>query len=116
MKVIRFNDAETYEPQKDWKRVNLCGEKDISIEHFVKPPYHSSPLHDHQNAQVLVTLKGRLSIVTDNDGEQCVEEGDAAYIPANESHIVKNLLDEPSVGLDIFVPGRDFGFWKKFDK
>ena len=116
MKVIHFKEAESYEPEKDWKRVSLCAEQDISIEHFVKPPNHSSPLHDHPNDQVLVVLKGKLGIVTDNGGEQSVGEGDAVYIPGNEPHIVKNLLDEPSVGLDIFVPGRSFDFWKKFKK
>lgn len=116
MKVIHFNDAETYEPEKNWKRVSLCGENEISIEHFVKPPNHSSPLHEHPNVQVLVVLKGKLGVVTDNDGEQGVGEGDVVFIPGNEPHIVKNLLDEPSIGLDIFVPGRSFDFWQKFQK
>ncbi len=113
MKIIHFTEAERYEPEKDWKRVNLCNEKDISLEHFVKPPNHKSPLHDHPNAQVLVVLKGKLAIITDADGEQEVGEGDAVYIPGNEPHIVKNVLNEPSVGLDIFVPGRSFDFWLK---
>jgi quercetin dioxygenase-like cupin family protein len=113
MKVIRFRGAESYEPEKDWKRLSLCSEKDISIEHFVKPPYHSSPRHDHPSAQVLVVLKGKIAIVTDKDGEQVLEEGDTAYIPGNEPHVVKNVLNEPSIGLDIFVPGRSFDFWLK---
>ena len=50
MKVIRFATGETYEPEKDWKRVSLCSQKDISIEHFVKPPGHASPKHEHPNA------------------------------------------------------------------
>lgn len=54
MKVIRFNEAESYEPEKEWKRLSLCNEEDISIEHFVKQPLHASPLHDHPNAQILV--------------------------------------------------------------
>jgi len=113
MKVIRFESAERYEPERDWKRVSLCGEEDISIEHFVKPPHHASPLHEHPNTQVLVVLKGRIAVVTDADGEQVVEEGDAVYIPGGEPHVVKNLLAGPSVGLDIFVPGRSFDFWLK---
>lgn len=113
MKVIRFMDAERYEPQKNWKRVSLCNETDISVEHFVKPPHHASPRHDHPNAQVLFVVKGTITITTDADGEQTVEEGDAAYIPANEPHIVKNPLADPAVGLDIFVPGRPFDFWLK---
>ena len=113
MKIIRFNTADNYEPEEHWKRVSLCNEKDISVEHFIKPPHHSSPLHEHPNAQVLVVLKGKLSIMTDIDGEQVLEEGDAAYIPGDEAHIVKNVLDQPSVGIDIFVPGRSFDFWLK---
>lgn len=113
MKVIRFNRAETYEPEKNWKRTSLCNQKDISIEHFVKPPKHASPKHEHPNAQVLVVLEGELSIITDDDGEQVLAKGDAAYIPGGQSHIVTNPLDEPSVGLDIFVPGRSFDFWLK---
>ncbi len=113
MKVFRFNQAETYEPEEDWKRASLCNQEDISIEHFVKPSKHASPRHDHPNTQVLVVLKGKLSIITDGYGEQVLSEGNAAYIPGGESHIVTNVLDEPSVGLDIFVPGRSFDFWLK---
>lgn len=113
MKVIRFNEAENYEPEKDWKRVSLCSEKEISIEHFVKPAKHASPRHDHPNVQVLVVLKGRLSIHTDNDGDLELGEGDAVYIPGDESHIVTNPLETPASGLDIFVPGRSFDFWLK---
>ena len=116
MKIMRFNEADTYEPEKDWKRLSLCSEQDISIEHFVKPPHHSSPKHEHPNAQVLVVLKGKLAIITENEGEQYLNEGDACYIPGNETHIVKNILDIPSIGLDIFVPGRSFDFWLKRKK
>jgi quercetin dioxygenase-like cupin family protein len=116
MKVVRFNSAQSYEPEKEWKRLSLCNEADISIEHFIKPPHHASPLHEHANAQVLVVLKGKLAILTEESGEQVLEEGDTAYIPADEPHVVKNLLDTPSIGLDIFVPGRSFDFWLKRKK
>ncbi len=113
MKIIYFNSAESYEPEKDWKRVSLCNEDDVSIEHFVKPPHHSSPMHEHPNSQVLVVLKGKLAIITDENGEQVIDEGDAVYIPGNQPHLVKNMLDKTSIGLDIFVPGRSFDFWLK---
>jgi quercetin dioxygenase-like cupin family protein len=113
MKVVRFSSAENYEPEKDWKRVSLCNERDISIEHFIKPPHHASPRHDHPSAQVLVVLKGKLVIITDEGAEQVLAEGDAVYIPGNEPHMVENPLEEPSIGLDIFVPGRSFDFWLK---
>jgi quercetin dioxygenase-like cupin family protein len=116
VKIVRFDEAERYEPEKDWKRVSLCGECDISVEHFVKPPGHSSPDHSHPNSQVLVVLEGKLVIVTANGGEQELSTGDAAYIPGDEMHIVKNPLDVPSKGIDIFVPGRDFDFWLKRGK
>jgi len=113
--VIRSDQAENYEPEKDWKRTSLCNQTDISIEHFVKPPNHSSPKHEHPNAQVLVVLKGRLAIITEDD-EEVINEGDCVYISGNETHVVKNMLDTTSVGLDIFVPGRSFDFWLKRKK
>ncbi len=112
MKVIHFDRAESYEPEKDWKRVSLCNQEAISIEHFVKPPGHASPKHQHPNAQVLIVLKGKLVITTD-DGEQALSENDAVFIPGDEPHIVTNPLAETSVGIDIFVPGRSFDFWLK---
>lgn len=113
MNIVRFREAETYEPEKDWRRVSLCSEENISVEHFFKSPGHTSPLHDHPNAQVLIVLKGKLTIFTDNDGVKELAEGDAAYIPGGEPHVVSNPLDRPSSGLDIFVPGRSFDFWLK---
>jgi len=115
MKVIQFDSAENYEPEKDWKRVSLCSQDEISIEHFVKPPGHASSRHDHPNAQVLIVLKGKLVITTDDD-EQELAENDAVFIPGNETHIVSNPLAEPSIGIDIFVPGRSFDFWLKRKK
>ena len=115
MEVIHFNNAEDYEPEKDWKRVSLCAQEDISVEHFVKPAGHASPDHGHPNAQVLIVLKGKLSVKTADD-EQELDEGDAVYIPGDEMHIVTNPLDQPSMGIDIFVPGRSFDFWLKRKK
>lgn len=112
MEVIHFKTAESYEPEKDWKRVSLCKQEGISIEHFVKPPGHASPRYEHSNAQVLIVLKGKLTITTDDD-EQELSENDAVFIPGNESHVVTNPLDQTSVGIDIFIPGRSFDFWLK---
>ena len=112
MKVIHFGEAETYEPEKDWKRASLCSQKDISIEHFVKPAGHSSPRHEHPSAQVLVVLTGRI-VVEAGGRREVVDEGDAVYFPGGEPHVVTNPLEVPSAGLDIFVPGRSFDFWLK---
>ncbi len=113
MKIVHKEKARSYEPEPDWRRLSLCSENDVSVEHFVKPAGHASPLHDHPNAQVLVVLQGKLSIFTERDGEQELGEGDAAYIPGGEPHVVTNPLDRPSAGIDIFVPGRSFDFWLK---
>jgi len=113
MKIVRFSEAERYEPEKNWQRSSLCSENDVSIEHFVKPPGHTSPNHAHPNAQVLVVLDGKLTVSVGDEEEQELSAGDAAYIPGDETHVVRNPLDEPSSGLDIFVPGRSFDFWLK---
>ena len=113
MKIVRFDDAERYEPEPDWSRSSLCCEGDISVEHFIKPPHHSSPRHDHPSAQVLVVLEGRLTVIDGDGAEYGLGEGDAIYIPGGETHVVMNPLDRPSKGIDIFVPGRSFDFWAK---
>ena len=115
MEVIHFQDAEKYEPQENWVRANLCNKSDISIEHFVKPPKHSSPTHSHPNSQVLYVLQGEIIIKTDGD-EQKLKKGDTVYIPGGEIHAVINPLNEISIGLDIFIPGRSFDFWLNRDK
>lgn len=111
MNVIHFSNAESYEPEKNWKRTSICNEEDISIEHFIKPPKHESPSHKHPSAQILMVLKGKLSIIDEKNKEEILNEGDTVYIPKNEVHIVRNILDVPSIGIDIFIPGRDFNFW-----
>ena len=110
--VHNLGAGQTYEPEKDWKRVSLCNEADISVEHFVKPPGHASPRHQHPSVQVLIVLKGKMVITTD-EAEEELNEGDAVYMPGNEPHVLTNPLAEPSIGVDIFVPGRSFDFWLK---
>jgi len=113
MKIIRFKEAQSCEPEKDWKRLSLCDEKDISVEHFVKPPHHTSPFHRHPETQVLMVLKGKLTIINDRNKPFDLDECDSVSIAGNEPHRVVNPLDTPSTGLDIFVPGRSFDYWLK---
>ena len=111
MKVIRFNEAQRYEPQPGWARISLCDQAEISIEQFTKPANHVSPRHVHPYVQVIALLAGKLIVHSDHFEDQVVEKGDVIYIPGDEPHWVANPLDEVAVGLDIFVPGRPFDFW-----
>lgn len=111
MKITHVDDAERYEPEPNWIRLSMCSEPAISIERFTKPAGHASPNHSHPNAQVLIVVEGTLSITTEADGTQVLDVGDTAFIPAGEDHVVTNPLGTPSVGIDIFVPGRSFDFW-----
>ncbi len=52
-------------------------------------------------------------VITTDDEEYDLNEGDAVCISGNEPHALKNALREPSICVDIFVPGRSFGFWLK---
>ncbi len=64
-------------------------------------------------APVAIVMLQAADIVTDADGEQDLTEGDVAYIPGGEPHVVTNPSSQTSTGLDIFVPGRSFDFWLK---
>lgn len=111
MKVIHVKDAEKYEPEKGWLRASTCQEKNISVEYFVKPPKHSSPLHWHAQEQVCVVIKGKMKVLNAEGEEAILEPGDAAFFASNEPHSIENALSEESIGVDIFVPGRSFDFW-----
>jgi quercetin dioxygenase-like cupin family protein len=113
MKVVHLEEAESYEPQPDWKRASLCDEPSVSIEHFVKPPGHASPLHEHPQEQVTLVLAGQMRVVSERDGEAILGPGDTAHFTGGELHQIVNDLGEPSVGVDIFCPRRSFDFWRK---
>lgn len=113
MQVVRFESAESYEPEQDWRRRSLCSSPEISIEHFVKPPRHASPRHAHPSAQVLIVLEGQLAVTDGRGRREVLGPGDTVHIPGDEEHVVENTLDRPSVGVDIFVPGRSFDFWTR---
>lgn len=110
MEPIRFDAAETYEPDPDWERRALAGGEDVSLEWFSKPPGHASPMHDHENGQVCLVLAGELTVHTEDDAVT-MERYDSVWLDPWEPHAVENTGDELAVGLDIFVPGRSFDFW-----
>ncbi|OGF67539.1 MAG: cupin [Candidatus Fischerbacteria bacterium RBG_13_37_8] len=113
MKVIVLKNAEKYEPEKNWLRASTCNETNVSLEYFVKPGRHASPMHHHPEEQVCVVIHGKMKVINAEGVEAILEPGDAAYFASNEPHLVENMLDEPSTGIDIFVPGRSFDFWLK---
>lgn len=113
MKVIHLIEAEKYEPEKGWMRAGTCSERSVSVEYFIKPSRHSSPLHQHPQEQVCVVLKGKMRVTGAGGQESLLGPGDAAYFESDEPHSIENALDEESVGVDIFVPGRSFDFWLK---
>jgi quercetin dioxygenase-like cupin family protein len=113
VKVINLGNAEKYEPEKGWLRASICREKNISLEYFVKPPKHSSPLHNHPEEQVCVVIKGEMKVRNGDGEEALLGPGDTAYFASYELHTIENSMNEQSIGIDIFIPGRTFDFWLK---
>lgn len=110
MKRLKFDNAETYEPDQGWRRVSLAGSDQFSFEWFEKPPGHSSPMHSHENEQVCLVLDGEMSIYTEED-EVTLGKYDSVWFKSEEPHRVENTGDRIAVGLDVFAPGRSFDFW-----
>jgi len=110
MKPVKFDEAETYEPEDGWRRVSMAGSDQFSFEWFEKPPGHSSPMHDHENEQVCLCLEGELAVTTE-ENEVTLGPNDSVLLESNESHRVENTGEELAVGLDVFAPGRSFDFW-----
>lgn len=110
MKTVKFDNAETYEPEEGWSRVALAGSEKFTFEWFEKPSGHSSPMHNHENEQVCVVLQGELTIVTEDDETQLTQY-DSVWLDSQEPHRVENTGDDLAIGLDVFAPGRSFDFW-----
>lgn len=110
MEPVKFDEAETYEPDEGWRRVAMAGSEKFTFEWFEKPPGHSSPMHDHDNEQVCICLEGELTVHTEDDSVT-LEKNDSVWLESWETHAVENTGDERAVGLDVFAPGRSFDFW-----
>lgn len=110
MKTVKFDNAETYEPEEGWGRAALAGSDKFSFEWFEKPAGHSSPMHNHKNEQVCIVLQGELTIVTE-DSETQLTQYDSVWLDSQESHRVENTGEDLAIGLDVFAPGRSFDFW-----
>ena len=110
MRVVRFDEAEKYQPEENWNRTSLAGSGSFSFEWFDKPPGHSSPMHQHENEQVTVVLEGEFTVYTEEENFR-IEKFDSVYFPANEPHRIENSGETKSIGLDVFAPARSFDFW-----
>lgn len=111
MDVVRYAEAEQYEPDEEWERRSLAGSDRFTFEWFTKPPGHSSPMYDHENEQVCVVLKGELTLHSEDGSPVVLEKYDSAWLEPWESHSVENTGDETAIGLDVFAPGRGFDYW-----
>jgi quercetin dioxygenase-like cupin family protein len=116
MKIIKVASGETYQPEPDWKRVSLAGSENVSVEYFEKPAGHTSPLHTHPSEQVSLILRGQMKVVNGDGDEALLGPGDSAWFAPNEPHRIENPTTELAVGADIFVPARNFDFWKNRPK
>jgi len=111
MEVIRFDEAESYEPEEGWRRVSMAGSDQFSFEWFEKRSGHSSPMHNHENEQVCLVLQGELTLHTEDRESVTLERFDSALIESWETHAVENTGDELAIAIDVFAPGRSFDFW-----
>ena len=110
MEPVRFGEADRYEPEEGWERVSMAGGDAATVEWFTKLPGHSSPMHEHDNEQVCLVLSGELTVHTPEESVR-LGERDSVHLAGGERHRVENEGEETAVGLDVFAPGRDFGFW-----
>lgn len=110
MDVVRFDDAERYEPEADWRRVSLAGDDRFSFEWFQKPVGHASPMHSHENEQVCIVLTGELTVHTTDDAVT-LRANDSVLLDGGEAHSAENTGDTVATGIDVFAPGRSFDFW-----
>lgn len=112
MKYVRFDDAEVENPSDGWRRAGLMSRDSVSVDWFEKPPGHTSEKHSHENEQVFVVLKGTLVLHTKR-ASVTLTPFDTAWVDSWEEHWSENPTSEPTIGLNIFAPGRAFPYWSK---
>jgi len=66
-------------------------------------------MHDHENEQVCLVRSGELTVSTPEESVR-LEERDSVHLAGGERHRVANEEKETAGGLDVFAPGREFGF------
>jgi quercetin dioxygenase-like cupin family protein len=112
MKYVRFDDAETENPSPGWRRAGLMSREAVSVDWFEKPPGHISKKHSHENEQIFVILEGTFVLHTDHESVT-LKPFDTAWVDSGEKHWSENPGTEPTTGLNIFAPGREFPYWSK---
>lgn len=116
MRIVKFPNTDSYEPEEGWFRAALAGKKQVlSVEYYEKPSGHSSPMHSHENAQVSIVLEGKMKAYSEENAV-ILEKMDSVFFKGNERHKIKNIGEKRAVGIDIFVPGRPFDFWEHHSK
>lgn len=112
MKYVAFEEADTEIPSEGWRRAGLSRSEAVSVDWFQKPAGHVSELHAHENEQVFVILEGEFVLHTETESAQ-LGRYDSAWVEANEAHYSENPSMSPTIGLNIFAPGREFPYWKE---
>lgn len=112
MKYVRFDNAEVENPSEGWQRAGLISRDAVSVDWFEKPPGHNSEKHSHKNEQIFVILKGTFVLHTEHKSVT-LNPLDTAWVGSWEEHWSENPGTEPTTGLNIFAPGREFPYWSK---
>lgn len=112
MKYVRFEEAEEETPTGGWRRAGLVGTNAVSVDWFQKPPGHTSEVHSHEHEQTFVVLDGEFVLYT-LDESVTLGKYDTAWVASWEEHYSENPGEEPTIGLNVFAPGREFPYWSR---
>lgn len=110
MQYVPFDDAEIETPSEGWRRAGLFSSQTVSVDWFTKPAHHVSESHTHEHEQIFVILEGEFVLHTQAESVT-LTRFDSAWVDSNEEHYSENPTSSPTIGLNIFAPGRDFPYW-----
>jgi quercetin dioxygenase-like cupin family protein len=69
------------------------------------PPESKIRMHNHENEQMGICLKGKAEFVTENKKE-IISEGMVYRFAPYEKHAINSIINESSLFLDVFSPAR----------
>lgn len=111
MKIFNYRDVKAERTEEGaaklkvrWLITKDIGAKNFAMRFFEMEPGGFSPLHDHPWEHEVFILQGQ-GLVVGGREERRFKEGDVIFIPANETHQLRNI-DGKTVKFLCLIPYR----------
>ena len=102
-----YKNAFVHISNEDITRRVLANDKNLMLVHMTFHKKSDDPgLHAHPHEQIVYVEKGKVEFFIEGKESMILNPGDSVYVAPSVKHGAK-VLEEESVLLDVFTPGRE---------